>query len=256
MITSVKNQRIKDIRALQSSTKKRHEADVFVLEGVRLAEEAVSAGWQVQSCLYSESLSERGQAVVAQVQAAGAAVDLVAEHVMKAASDTQTPQGILLVIEQRTLPLPSAPDFVLVLDQVRDPGNAGALLRTADAAGVQAVCFTEGSVDPFSPKTLRSGMGAHFRLPVYRMGDAELLDFCTQAGLRVWAAAAGEGTSCFEADLKAPLALVVGSEARGVRPKLLDEAAGLHIPMLGGAESLNAAVAGAVLLFEVVRQRL
>lgn len=255
MITSVKNARIKEIRTLQSSAKRRREADVFVLEGVRLGEEALAAGWRPQFCLYTEGLNERGQKLVEAAQASGAQMEMAAEHVMKSASDTQTPQGVLMVVEHRQLPLPASIDFALVLDQVGDPGNAGTLLRTAAAAGVQAVFFTAGSVDPFSPKVLRGGMGSHFRLPIQTLAMDEIIALCLEGGLKLWAAAAGEGTSCYQADLAAPLALVIGSEASGVRQPLMQAAAGLHIPMPGETESLNAAVAGAVLMFEALRQR-
>lgn len=174
---------------------------------------------------------------------------------MKSASDTQTPQGVLLVVEQKELPLPAELDFVLVLDQVRDPGNTGTLLRTAKSAGVQAVLLTQGSTDAFAPKVVRSAMGAHFTLPIVTLPEDEITAIAEQNRLAVWAAAADAEESYAEVDFSLPLALVIGSEAHGVSHQMMQSAAGLKIPMPGGGESLNAAIAGAVLMFEVVRQR-
>ncbi len=255
MITSVKNTRIKNVRALQSKAKNRREEGVFVVEGVRMAEEAVQAGWKTRLCLYTDDLNSRGMAVVESLRGAGVQMETVAPHVMKSASDTQTPQGILLVVEQTDLPLPERLDFLLILDRVRDPGNVGTLLRTAAAAGVDAVLLTEKSVDPTSPKVVRAGMGAHFRLPVRTMEIDEIIALCGQAGAHMWAATTGAEQVYSAVDLTHPAAIIVGSEAHGVSDQLYQAAQPLQIPMPGGGESLNAAVAGAVLLFEVVRQR-
>jgi TrmH family RNA methyltransferase len=256
MITSTKNEKVKQIKALQGRAKARREAGAFVVEGIRLAEEALAARWQAQLCLYDPALSERGLALVEELRETGVDVLEAAPHVIAAASDTQTPQGILLVLDLVPLPLPESPDFVLVLDQLRDPGNAGTLLRTAAAAGVNAVLFSAGSVDAFSPKVLRSGMGAHFRLPVHTMPAGEIITFCQGSNLRILLAEANKGARYHTADLKAPFALVVGNEAHGPGAEFHSTADGyLHIPMPGKSESLNAAVAASVLLFEAVRQR-
>jgi TrmH family RNA methyltransferase len=255
MITSVKNPRIKAVRALQSKAKNRREEGVFVLEGVRLVEEAVQAGWNASLCLYTTDLNPRGMAVVDSLAKSGVPVEPVSPHVMKSASDTQTPQGILLVVEANALPLPEQLDFLLILDRVGDPGNVGTLLRTATAAGVDAVLLTEGSVDPTAPKVVRAGMGAHFRLPVRIFAEGEILNLCEGAGLHLWSASAGAERVYSAVDLTSPIAVIIGSEAHGVSECLHRAAQPLQIPMPGGGESLNAAVAGAVLLFEVVRQR-
>jgi TrmH family RNA methyltransferase len=256
MITSPKNEKIKQIKALQGRAKARREAGVFVVEGIRLAEEARAANWQAQLCLYDPALNERGLALVEELRRIGVEVLEAAPHVIAAASDTQTPQGILLVLELAPLPLPDSLDFILILDQLRDPGNAGTLLRTAAATGVDAVLFSAGSVDAFSPKVLRSGMGAHFRLPMHTMPALEIITYCQEHNLRLLLAEANKGAPYHAADLKSPLALVVGSEAHGPGTEFHSAADGyLHIPMPGKSESLNAAVAASVLLFEAVRQR-
>ncbi len=256
MITSAKNPKIKEIKALLTRAKARREANAFVVEGVRLAEEALTADWLPSSCLYTEEISPRGLEILAKIKEQDTPVEEVAPHVMKAASDTQTSQGILFVLPMRTLPVPESLDLILIADQMRDPGNLGTLLRSATAAGVQAVFLVEGSVDAFSPKVLRGAMGAHFRLPIHTLAYPDILAYCNRHKLRLLIAAANEGNAYTDADLTQPLALVVGGEAEGAHPPLLEKAEGfVHIPMPGGGESLNAGVAGSIILFEVVRQR-
>lgn len=256
MITSVRNPKIQWIRKLQSQSRARREEQLLIAEGVRLCEEALAADWPVKVALYTSGMNERGAAVLDGLAARGTTLEQVSEHVMRAASDTQTPQGILAVLPQRSLPLPSPLDFVFIPDQVRDPGNLGTMLRTAEASGVGAVFVPPGTVDVYAPKVVRSAMGAHFRLPIYSLGWQDIKNQVQTTQLRVVVAAAGAGTAYTQADLYSPLALVIGSEAQGAGEKarlLANEL--IHIPMPGGAESLNAAIAAAVLLFEVVRQR-
>lgn len=256
MIISLQNPKIQQVKALLSRTQRRREAGAFVIEGVRLVKEAQLAGWEPDLVLYSPELSSGGERLVETYRNQGTQVEQVASQVMQALSDTETPQGILAVLPLRQLPVPDKVDFVLILDEVRDPGNLGTILRTSAAAGVQAVYLSPGTVDPFSPKVLRAGMGAHFRLPQEELLWDEIQVKTKQAGLRLLASAAGEGTVYYQADLQAPLALVIGGEAQGAGPqarRLADQF--LHIPMPGGSESLNAGAAAAILLFEVVRQR-
>jgi TrmH family RNA methyltransferase len=153
------------------------------------------------------------------------------------------------------LPLPETPDFVMVADQVRDPGNLGTLLRSAAAAGVQAALLAHGTTDPYSPKVLRAGMGAHFRLPVRSLSWAEVLQIC-RPRLKLYLAEVEEGTPCWQLDFRQPVGLVVGGEAEGASAEARQSVDGLvSIPMPGKSESLNAAIAASILLFEIVRQR-
>lgn len=256
MITSTRNSRVQWVRTLQSRTKARREENAFVIEGIRLAEEALEAGWEALVILYSEDLIERGRAVVAGFAERGAQVEQVSRQVFSAVAGTQTPQGLLAVLPLKTLPLPAPLDFVFIPAEVRDPGNLGTMLRTATAAGVQAVFLPPATVDAFSPKVVRAGMGAHFRLPIFALSWEELRVQILKAGLRVYMAEAGMGESYIQADLQTPLALVIGGEASGAGEEAHSLAhAYLHIPMPGRTESLNAGVAAALLLFEVIRQR-
>ena len=254
MITSTANPKIKWVRQLQAHSRERREAAAFVVEGVRLVEEALAAGWEAQLVLYTDDLSERGRLVLDGFALRGALLEQVSAEVLHAASDTETPQGLLAVLSQRLLPLPPAPDLVFIPDRVRDPGNLGTMLRTAAAAGVGAVFCPPETVDAFAPKVVRAGMGAHFRLPVHSL-DWEAIAHHL-APLQVFLAAMQEGLAYTRADFRSPLALIVGSEAQGAGPQARRLAHSLvHIPMPGGGESLNAAVAAGILLFEVARQR-
>lgn len=259
MITSSQNPKIKRIRGLLENRKERQQEKVFIIEGVRLAEEALKSGSQPELVLYSAELSIRGRNLVDQFLEMGCLIEEVDAGVLRSLSDTETPQGILAVLPQPGSVLPPAWDLLLVLDRIRDPGNLGTMLRSAIAAGVQAVVLTPASVDAFAPKVVRAAMGAHFRLPILTLDWPEIVAACKQdrpqpAALLV-ADSAG-GSPCWKADLRQPLALVIGSEADGPQPAAMDAADSmLHIPMPGKAESLNAAAAAAILLYEVVRQR-
>ena len=256
MITSLSNPKIQRVRALLAHTKDRREAQAFVVEGVRLAEEAQTANWPIELLVFTEELVERGRAVVEAIRERGAEIDSVTPQVMRSISDTETPQGILVVLRKQTLTLAEQLDFVFIPDGARDPGNLGSMLRSAAAAGVQAVFLPPGTVDAYSPKVLRAGMGAHFRLPILELGWQEIRTRLEDKGLQIYLAVNQSGERYDQADLRGALALIVGSEASGTSLDAERLAkARLQIPMAGAVESLNAAAAAAVMLFEVVRQR-
>lgn len=235
--------------------RERRDANAFVVEGVRLIEEAVVAGWKFQFALYSDGLSERGRDLVNVLIAHRIEVDEVSGDLLQKLSDTEAPQGILAVLDFTNLPIPNSPNFILIPDQVRDPGNLGTLLRTSAATGVQAVLLPPETTDAFAPKVLRAGMGAHFRLPIHSMKWEEILEVVKSTGVQVFLADM-DGRSCWETDLRKPLALVIGGEAEGASEEARKLATQkISIPMAGMVESLNAGVAGSMLMFEVVRQR-
>jgi TrmH family RNA methyltransferase len=241
------------VHALLGRAKERREAGAFVADGVRLVEEAVKSNWKFRFALYDESLNARGSSLVEQLLSHGVDVEEVSEQLMKSLSGTETPQGLLAVLEISQQPIVSPLNFVLIPDQIRDPGNLGTLLRTAAAAGVQAVFLPPETTDAFSPKVLRSGMGAHFRLPIHSMKWEKIRRETND--LKIFLADM-DGDSCWEIDLRQPLALIVGSEAEGASDEARRLASqNISIPMSGDMESLNAGVAGSVLMFEVVRQR-
>lgn len=257
MITSSQNPKLKLARALMGRPRERHEANAFVAEGARLIKEAFTAGWKFQFALYSDGLSERGRDLVNILTAHRIDVEEVSGDLLQKVSETETPQGILAVLEFTDLPIPEAANFILIPDQIRDPGNLGTLLRTAAATGVQAVLLPPETTDAFAPKVVRAGMGAHFRLPIHSKTWEEIRELTiVKHPLMHMYLADMDGEICWDADLRKPLALIIGNEAEGASNEAWRLATQrICIPMEGNVESLNAGVAGSVLMFEVVRQR-
>lgn len=259
MITSAHNPRIQRVRALLNQRDRREAEQAFVIEGARLIEEAWLSACPLEVVLASSNLTPRGADLLARLAAGGVAIEPVAESLFNRLAETESPQGLLAIARQRPLPLPPGWDFIVIADELRDPGNLGALLRSAAAAGAQAVILTPGSVDAYSPKVVRAGMGAHFRIAILQHTWAHIEALCHRredSPARLLVSAAEGGKPVWQADLRSPCALVIGSEAAGASPsalRLADEL--LTIPMPGKFESLNAAVAAGILLFEVVRQR-
>jgi TrmH family RNA methyltransferase len=253
MITSQQNAKIKLIRALQGRIQGRCDADAFLAEGVRLVEEAQAANWPFRFVLHDEELNQRGSSLIESLRLRGVPCEMVSSSTMKSCSETASPQGVLAVLNEFRIPAPALLNFILIPDRIRDPGNLGTLLRTAAGAGVQAVFLPPETADAFAPKVVRTGMGAHFRLPIHRLTWEEIGQ--QTRDLPVYLADM-DGPSCWEMNLQNPLALVVGGEADGASAQARNMAHGkIGIPMPGHAESLNAGVAGSLLMFEVVRQR-
>src|SRR5258706_883919 len=249
MISSSQNSKIKLVRLLMGRPKERREANAFVVEGVRLVEEAAINNWGFQFALYDKSLSQRGKLQVEAMRSRGVDVEEISTSVMKTISETETPQGFVAVLNFNQLPIPEFANFILIPDQIRDPGNLGTLLRTAAATRVQAVLIPPETTDVFAPKVLRSGLGANFRLPIHVMDWAEIEKLTK--GLQVYIAEMN-GQSCWETDLRQPLALIIGSEAEGASESARRvSSAKIAIPMTGSMESLNAGVAGGVFMFVV-----
>ena len=256
MITSTNNQRIKNIIALQTRRRARQKSNSVVIEGYRLVQDAVQAGVKIDELYYTETYAQTNDAVslMDRVSRTGAQVVAVDDRVMQAISDTETPQGILAVLPTPEVALPESVSFALVVDRVADPGNLGTILRTAAAAGVDVVYLAPGTVDPYNPKVLRGGMGAHFRVPLRQLsweGIRAELSQCV-----IFLADIDSGSPHFAVDWLQPCALIVSGEAHGPGEDALRVAhARITIPMPGRTESLNAAIAAAVCLFECVRQR-
>ena len=259
MITSFKNPKIKLVRDLLSQKKYREKESSFVVEGVRLAEEALAAGYIPSLILYSDSLSERGREILQTLDAGQTSIEEIDADLLDKVSATSTSQGILMVFPQPAENPELAGEPVLVLDQMRDPGNLGTILRSASAFGFETVILTPGSVDPFAPKVLRAGMGAHFKLKLQVMDADAIRQLCQSAGdekLTILLADADAGQNCWKTNLTRPLCLIIGSEAFGAETevrKITDER--VLIPMQANNESLNAAMAASILMYEVYRQR-
>ena len=238
---------------------------MFVVEGATLLGTALDAGAAVES-VYVDAGVAAGSgpgptipALLARAHDHGARVFHLADGVVERVADTVTPQPVLAVVRTPTASLDdlSGATFVVVCVDVRDPGNAGAVIRAADGAGADAVVCCSGTADAFNPKTVRASAGSVMHLPVVRDVEAvEVLSLLGKSGLRLVVAAAHDGTRHTAADLRRPVALVLGNEASGL-PSQLEALAddSVTIELGGRAESLNVSLAAAVLCFEVRRQR-
>jgi TrmH family RNA methyltransferase len=264
MITSLSNPKVKLACALAKS-KTREREKMFAVEGTRLIETALGAGTSPALLFFTEA-ARRDDARLAQVieQARGLTtpyseiyrglltreVYAVSEAVMHALAQTETPQGIVAVFPLPELSLPHSLSFVLIADALRDPGNLGTLLRSAWGAGVDAVILAPGMVDAFNDKVVRAAMGAHFYVPIIRADGWGEIERALAGIPRVYLADARGEVSYLAADWSRPVALIVGGEAEGASESARKIAtARVSIPLRVGAESLNAAVAGSILLF-------
>jgi TrmH family RNA methyltransferase len=234
---------------------------MFLVEGPTGVSEALSAGAPLETVFVQQPAADRVADVAERAAAAGVRVVEVSDRAMESISDTTTPQGIVAVarfVDQspQTL-LDGLTGLSVVLADVRDPGNAGTILRSAWAVGAQAVFLGTGTADPYNPKVVRSSAGALFRVPVARgVAIPWLLDELGARGIRRVVADPHSGLAYDEVDLTGPCALLFGNEAWGVPEEVVrrvDERA--TIPMQGQAESLNVGAAAAVFLFEAARQR-
>jgi len=254
MITSTSNDRVKYVHAL-SRRKTRQEEGRFVVEGLRLLEEAIRANVRPDYLLYTTELDERGKKLVDHLHASGVVCLDVTAGIMKFCSETETPPGILAVLPFASSILPIRPTLSVVADALRDPGNLGTLLRAAAAAGADEVLLGPGTVDAYNPKVVRGAMGTHFRLPTAAMTWPAIGSHLN--GVSVWLADARGAVPYTQVDWTRPCALIVGGEAEGASHEADKLAAGrVSIPMQHGIESLNAALAAAVILFEAQRQRM
>lgn len=257
MITSAQNKRIQEVRRLGTKRKERETAGLYIAEGIRLVEEALSHSKDCAYLLWCAPLSERAEKLIKGFADAGVSVEEITPQLMDSIAGTDSPQGVLAVMRMAPLPLPENADFVVIADGIQDPGNLGTLFRTAAAAGVDALLLMPGCADEFSPKVIRSGMGTHFRLPFARMDwNAAERWLHTLPDMQILAADSDGGISCWKTDLRKSTALIIGSEANGPCDRALAAAdARILIPMPGKIESLNAGIAAGILIFEVVRQR-
>lgn len=246
VIRSADNQTLKLIRSLRQRHVREAER-AFVVEGTRAVEDALDAGGRARVVIVREGS-------VWPVD-----VDVPVRHVeprlFDRLAETETPQPVIAVFEVPRPPAPAGEPFVLVADGIQDPGNLGTLIRSAAAAGATAVAVTPGTVDPYNGKAVRAAMGCHFRISIRRVDEASLVPFERSVRRRILAdAEAGEPYDA--TDWGGSLAVIVGSEAHGPTDLGRRMATGaVRIPLAGGVDSLNAGVAGSILLFEAARQR-
>lgn len=253
---ALRHHHVQRLRRLLGRRSARSTERAFVVEGAKVLGEALDAGVAVESLYLAPGAADP---VVDRAYAAGVRVHHLEPGVIERVADTVTPQPILAVVPYIDRPLAALRDatFLMVWVEVRDPGNAGTMLRSAEAAGAGGVVCCDGSVDLYNPKTVRASAGSMFHVPVVAGGDPlEVLEEMATWGLRRLGATARDGTDYTTTDLVAPVALVLGNEASGLPAQVsacLDDE--LTIPMVGRSESLNVGMASAILAFEVARQR-
>jgi len=262
-ITSAANPFIKMAASLKQK-KYRAELELFAIEGVRFAEELIKSEWEAQHCLYTREAAkgDRVKRVLSALAKRKCRLIQVTDPVYERISDTEHPQGIMVIVKRKSYSLADllsfgqTPFFVL-LDCVQDPGNVGAIIRTADAAGCTGIILTNGCADLFSGKVLRSSMGSIFHLPVVTGAETgSIQSFFADHAISIAAACLDTPLLHWDAALTGPLAVVFGNEGNGVSHEWLVGAnSKLRIPIYGKAESLNVASAAAVFLYEAARQR-
>jgi TrmH family RNA methyltransferase len=248
------------VRRLRGLIREGREEGLVVIEGIRLAEDALEAGVVVLEAAATVEMARhaRGRHIVEELNRREVPVRWVDTGVMASLSDVETSQGLLLLARRPDVdssPLAGDRPLVLFIAGVQDPGNLGSLLRLAEAAGVTGVFIGTGSADPFSSKALRGAMGSTFRIPMGFRPSASEVTVLRRGGVSVWAATA-EGTPYDAVDWRRPSALVVGNEGAGLPEATVKACDGrVAVPMAGRVESLNVAVAAGIILFEAARQR-
>ena len=247
MITSKSNPQLKKVRQLIESAKARNEQGLFVIEGMRLVSEAPE---ELVECIY---VSERMEQDAAQIMAKGR-YEIVSDDIFRSLSDTVNPQGVLAVVRKPRFGLDRVlgRSLYVILDDIRDPGNLGTIVRTAEAAGA-AVIMSRACVDIFNPKVIRSTMGSIFRVPFAICDKVEVVKTLQSQGVTVCAAVLDGSVPYREAPYTQANAFVIGNEANGVSPEVYTISdVRVRIPMNGKVESLNAAISAAVLLYNMV----
>jgi TrmH family RNA methyltransferase len=239
----------------------RERRGLTLAEGVRLLEEALAAGVVIRGAAIAPGLeaTPRGMALKRRLALADVPLQRVDDDLLGQLADTEHPQGIVAVIAPRAWALADLPvnssSVILVLDGVQDPGNVGALARAALGLGASGLVTLPGTAELQNPKALRGSMGALFRLPAVAASTEDFIRWANEAGVPLWTAAA-DGRPIGEVRRDGPVALVLGNEGAGVRPELARAAAhSVSVPLTGGVDSLNVAVAAGILLYEVTRDR-
>lgn len=261
-ITSSSNPIIKEIKTLHRK-RERWTKRLFIAEGIKMVEEIVDKGYEAKYLIYTESLFDikGGKELYEKIKHLKNLI-IIPEKLFAEITDVETPQGIMAILPFREISLNDIlvkeNPFIILLDRVQDPGNLGTIIRTADAFGVNGIIVSEGSVDVYNPKVVRATMGSLFRMSICHTDDSiSTIKELKNRGINIYSTSLQGNRFIHEVDFRLPSLLIIGNESRGVSNELLDMADMLvKIPMVGGAESLNAAVASSIIMYEALRQRL
>ena len=261
MITSTSNAKVKYLVNLKKKRKERDKENVFLVEGIRMFREVPAD--KLKEVYVSESFYKKEKSLADEIAGRSKKrVEILADNVFSHVSDTMTPQGVLCVVEQMNYSLESVlangkVPHLMVLDNLQDPGNLGTIVRTAEGAGVTGIIMSKETVDIYNPKVIRSTMGSIYRMPFYYADDLlEAIDEMKKRNISTYAAHLDGKHSYDEENYQNPCAFFIGNEGNGLRDEIADAAdIYIRIPMCGQVESLNAAVAACVLMFEAARQR-
>ena len=257
MITSATNQRVKNLINLIQKAKARRDQDVFITEGVKMFLEADLQ--RIKEVYVSQSFYEKGNVGEKLKQCN---YEILSDEVFKKVSDTQTPQGILCVMKQYHYGLEDLfqreKPLFLILEDIQDPGNLGTMVRTAEGAGVDGIIMTKGTVDIYNPKTIRSTMGSVYRMPFLYVEDLlEVMQILKERGVKLYAAHLKGSQFYHQMNFSESSAFLIGNEGNGLKEETAKAAdVYMKIPMQGQVESLNAAVASVILMYEAARQRM
>ncbi len=258
-ISSSNNDIIKKVNFLKT-TKGRKETNCFLVEGEKLVFELTDDDWEIEFYIVTDEFSSKQSLNRLRNNVK---TYIVSDSIFKNIADTVTPQGILAVVKMKHFDVNSfvdndKNDFVILLEEISDPGNLGTVIRTADAVAASGIFISKNSVDIYNPKVIRSTMGSVFHIPIFDDVDlGEIIERLKKKNFTILAAHLKGEKFPYEFNLTSPCAVLIGNEAHGISDSISNKANALvKIPMLGRAESLNASVACGVLIYEVVRQRL
>jgi RNA methyltransferase, TrmH family len=261
LLTSKYNPLLKTIRLITSGSRGAPE-ELAVAEGIRVLEEVTRLGCEMKAVVFAEHFGDdaREQKLLAAWLSKGIPAYKTGEKLFQSVSCVKAPQGAIALIQIPKFSLnhivPSKNALILFACEIQDPGNLGTLIRTAAAAGASLACTSRGTVSARNPKAIRSSAGAFFRLPlVEHVEPNDFRDYCDLHSIQPYRTDTHEGILYTEADLRSPCAILVGNEGSGMTKEAFAEFPAIHIPMDEGVESLNVAIAGAILLFESFRQR-
>ena len=254
-IESKENNLFKNTKKLKER-KNRNKNNKYIIEGFRLVQEAFKANIDIDYLIVAEDSVGKIDEFLLNYITSDIKIYKISENLFKELISTETPQGILAVVNMNIMPLKSNGSFYLLCDKLQDPGNLGTIIRTAHAAGVQGIILTKGTVDIYNEKTIRSTMGSIFYMPIHYDDDnLSLVNNLKEDGFNLVVTSLDTDKNFFDINLKGKVLLTVGNEGNGVSSEVLELAdTKVKIPMPGNAESLNVAIAASVIMYEKVRQ--